>query len=490
MSSSRPTPDFDDELLSAYVDNELTPDERSRVEERLRTDARAQALVAELRRTSEAVKSLPRVPLGRDLSANVLAAIKHRTPAAESPTVVTLPDRSADHAAGRRRGLVYAALALAAALLLMVMRPEDAGEKGPVAASSRNRDAQVANDQPRDAASLERQESIGDAARTATSADPAPGEVASAAGRPAADSAPPASQPAQPNRAADQPTESRLGSASVASPALAPSSMSRDPGGAAGLQSVAAAGSLAADSADGAEAPSELRTIEVVVAPEASVADFQRMLAEHQITMSAEELSAEQAAAWGARRDLEPADAEQSEGANGDAAAALSDLRKLSESEAAATEAILVEASPAVIAALVASLQPQADGTFVLSSLEAKTAVAGADVGAATESSEVDEVGGETKERLANWAWRLRRGNVAADSLSDRDSAPSGGSLAGSVGTQGGVAATADGTPADARGGRGGGGFGGGGGGLGGGARGLEEAEPRVRVLFILRSAR
>ena len=67
--------DFDDELLSAYVDGELTAAERALVEERLGRDPAAAALVDELRGLSSAIKSLPPQTLGRDLRAGVLAEI-------------------------------------------------------------------------------------------------------------------------------------------------------------------------------------------------------------------------------------------------------------------------------------------------------------------------------------------------------------------------------------------------------------------------------
>jgi anti-sigma factor RsiW len=41
--------EFDDELLSAYLDNEVTAAERALVEERLRTDERARQVLDDLR---------------------------------------------------------------------------------------------------------------------------------------------------------------------------------------------------------------------------------------------------------------------------------------------------------------------------------------------------------------------------------------------------------------------------------------------------------
>ena len=63
---------FDDELLSAYLDDELTPEERARVEERMAADPRARQLLEELRAVSRAMKELPPATLGTDLRETVL----------------------------------------------------------------------------------------------------------------------------------------------------------------------------------------------------------------------------------------------------------------------------------------------------------------------------------------------------------------------------------------------------------------------------------
>jgi hypothetical protein len=133
MASQQPASDFDDELLSAYVDNELTADQRAAVEERLRTDDRARQLVEELRGVSQAVKSLPRERLRRDLRDSVLAQIERRA-SNESPEKVTLPCADVvERRTSRGRGLVWAALAIAAALILMVFRPDEWGDGRRVA---------------------------------------------------------------------------------------------------------------------------------------------------------------------------------------------------------------------------------------------------------------------------------------------------------------------------------------------------------------------
>jgi anti-sigma factor RsiW len=123
--------DFDDELLSAYVDGELTAAERALVEERLRSDPTAAALVEELRSLSSAIKLLPRETLGRDLRAGVLAEVAQARadldshgPAAQSHAT-TLPLAPVDRWAGIRRGLVWSALAIAATVLIAVFQPAE-----------------------------------------------------------------------------------------------------------------------------------------------------------------------------------------------------------------------------------------------------------------------------------------------------------------------------------------------------------------------------
>jgi hypothetical protein len=123
--------DFDEELLSAYVDGELTAAERALVEERLRSDPTAAALVEELRTLSSAIKSLPRETLGRDLRAGVLAEVAQARadldlhgPAAQSHAI-TLPLTPVDRWTGIRRGLVWSALAIAATVLIAIFQPAE-----------------------------------------------------------------------------------------------------------------------------------------------------------------------------------------------------------------------------------------------------------------------------------------------------------------------------------------------------------------------------
>lgn len=68
------TRDFPDELLSAFVDDELTPAEREQVEQHLATSEPARLLVTELQSLRSELASLPVIDLGDDFTARVMQA--------------------------------------------------------------------------------------------------------------------------------------------------------------------------------------------------------------------------------------------------------------------------------------------------------------------------------------------------------------------------------------------------------------------------------
>jgi anti-sigma factor RsiW len=142
------TPDeFDDELLSAYLDDELSADERARVEERLAADPAARQTLEQLRAVSRAVQGLPQESLGEDLRGAVLQRAE-RAMLAPSPARLHEPSIDGDVqplprlTIGRStRGWVWAGLAVAAALLIMVVqREEEHGEALPDVAVARRAD--------------------------------------------------------------------------------------------------------------------------------------------------------------------------------------------------------------------------------------------------------------------------------------------------------------------------------------------------------------
>ncbi|BBO36335.1 anti-sigma factor family protein [Lacipirellula parvula] len=151
MTAENANDEFDDELLSAYVDGELTAAERARVEERLRNDPLAAALVDELRSLSNEIQRLPREPLGLDLRASVLAEIDQARADLAAHGPATLPEPPIDRWAGIRRGLVWSALAIAATIVIAIFQPPEekhAGEnvakakKAPVMAAPRQEEAE------------------------------------------------------------------------------------------------------------------------------------------------------------------------------------------------------------------------------------------------------------------------------------------------------------------------------------------------------------
>ena len=130
MTDTNPHEEFEDELLSAYVDGELTDDERATLEQRLRDDPGAREMVAELSAVSRTLRSVPKHALGADLREVVLRqAVVHAKPA---PVEI-----------GGTRRWAWAAMALAAALLLAVYLPDAERDEQPLAqAVSKNRAAE------------------------------------------------------------------------------------------------------------------------------------------------------------------------------------------------------------------------------------------------------------------------------------------------------------------------------------------------------------
>jgi len=137
-----------DDRLSAYLDGELTDQQRAELEAEMAADPARQQVVEELRSLSATLRALPRQTLGDDFRDQVLrkaeramlAAPGEREPSATLPTDAiatgaiqadprsTSTDRTARELADRtvvpigysRRGWVWAALAVAAALLIMI----------------------------------------------------------------------------------------------------------------------------------------------------------------------------------------------------------------------------------------------------------------------------------------------------------------------------------------------------------------------------------
>src|SRR3972149_4941961 len=117
MPDERAHEPFDDELLSAYLDDELTPEERARVEGRLAVDPAARQIVEQLRGGGRSVQELPQESVGVDLRDAILEraqrTVKPISAVTDSPRPVLR------FSVGRsKRGWAWAGLAVAAALLV------------------------------------------------------------------------------------------------------------------------------------------------------------------------------------------------------------------------------------------------------------------------------------------------------------------------------------------------------------------------------------
>jgi hypothetical protein len=132
MSERENQPELDDELLSAYLDDELSVEERAAVEARLANDPDAQHLLHQLRAVSQSVQMLPLEPVGRDLRAEILRrAEAHQSGGggesdSKSAGVGDISPRVTIF--GSRRSWIWASLAVAAGLMIMVLERGD--EKG------------------------------------------------------------------------------------------------------------------------------------------------------------------------------------------------------------------------------------------------------------------------------------------------------------------------------------------------------------------------
>ncbi|HEX2473858.1 MAG TPA: zf-HC2 domain-containing protein, partial [Lacipirellulaceae bacterium] len=154
MSDYEPQPELNDELLSAYLDDELSPAERAAVESRLSEDPSAQQLLHQLRSVSEAVQALPQEVVGHDMRASILRKAEEARESAAVPGLREVGehvDASNGEAAATldgapkvtfgqtRRGWIWASLAVAAALLIMVFGREPEGDRLPPVAQRQDR---------------------------------------------------------------------------------------------------------------------------------------------------------------------------------------------------------------------------------------------------------------------------------------------------------------------------------------------------------------
>ncbi len=110
------TPSFEPELLSAYLDNEVTPEERSRVEAAVRNSPAAAAELAALREIAARVRSLPREAAPVDFAAEYLSK-------SDPPRAAARASRSEHNLIGREPGIIRihrATLALSSAAIVVL----------------------------------------------------------------------------------------------------------------------------------------------------------------------------------------------------------------------------------------------------------------------------------------------------------------------------------------------------------------------------------
>ncbi len=127
--------EFPDELISAYLDDELSPEEKTRVEEQLMDSAEHRHLFEELKSLRHSLRTLPKESLDGDFAARVLeraekqllcgeGAAPEATPVTKpAKTTVELAPRPRREYRGAWRGLIWSVTAMVAAILLIVFSP-------------------------------------------------------------------------------------------------------------------------------------------------------------------------------------------------------------------------------------------------------------------------------------------------------------------------------------------------------------------------------
>jgi negative regulator of sigma E activity len=123
---------YTDELLSAYLDGELSPAEQAQVESHLAGDPEARQLLDELRILASDVRSLPRHKAGEGFSERVVRAALAAQPASDANVVTSASAGRSTAAGGRRRvpAMLAGALAVAAAVALAVFVANRPGPGG------------------------------------------------------------------------------------------------------------------------------------------------------------------------------------------------------------------------------------------------------------------------------------------------------------------------------------------------------------------------
>jgi anti-sigma factor RsiW len=118
-----------EELLSAYLDGEVTAEERTLVDARLEESAEWRAVLEEVRETRELLQGLPTIDAPPGLWDSMLAS-DDRAPAEAAPVG---PIESAQHRPGKRIVAWCAGAAAAAAVAAVLLVPSQSQVKPSVA---------------------------------------------------------------------------------------------------------------------------------------------------------------------------------------------------------------------------------------------------------------------------------------------------------------------------------------------------------------------
>ncbi len=115
--------DHHEELISAYVDGELTDEEQRQVKQLLSEDEAARQLFAEFQSLRSSFRALPADPVDHEFSKEVLERVEQVS--SEQSRVTALPARQEPREPTfRLRTLLWPAMAIAAAIMLMVFYEE------------------------------------------------------------------------------------------------------------------------------------------------------------------------------------------------------------------------------------------------------------------------------------------------------------------------------------------------------------------------------
>ncbi len=175
-------PERREELISAYLDGELAPDERAQVEKWLEESPELRQLHDDLRWLGSSIRSLPRHKLDQDLATAVVRRAERTVLGGDSqpsPAPEVRPGQSIAtwwlRGAGWRR-LAWPALALAAALMILLFNSDEreaqrevaqAPKDAPKTAARRDAPGEADGSRPQGAVAMDNEQ---DAYRAASSA--------------------------------------------------------------------------------------------------------------------------------------------------------------------------------------------------------------------------------------------------------------------------------------------------------------------------------